>query len=337
MFTTDLKTGKTITKPLRSFRSVGWTFTSFLDTPPVLDPKMRCMIYQREICKTGREHWQGAFRMKTRSGVTFKTAQKIAPPGAHLEASRGTWRENVVYCSKQYNSDGTQARKDLGTEPTIIGDAPMHTVEHLDQIGQMIRMGVPVREIADENFDLWARNHNAINRYALMQVVPVPRDFSIVDYHEPGLDLKKSVILIGPTNIGKTCWALSHFLNPLLVRHTEDLKRLHPDHDGIVFDDMEFSHWPRTAQIHILDMDFPTSINVKNGSICIPKGMPRIFTGNERMFTRDEAIDRRVNEVIKTSIETCPSDCWHRKPIPEVVTEVVTDVVGGVVVLPPPM
>lgn len=107
-----------------------------------------------------------------------------------------------------------------------------------------------------------------------------------------------TVAIIGPTGCGKTTWATVVCPKPALwCRHIDDLRKLSPQHKSIIFDDMDFTHWPRVAQIHLTDQHMNSSINVRYGTVSIPKGMPRIFTGNTNMFSSDPAIDRRVQKI----------------------------------------
>lgn len=121
----------------------------------------------------------------------------------------------------------------------------------------------------------------------------------------PTLDLSRAVLLYGPGGIGKTQYALSHFKTPLLVTHIDDLKKITPETDGLVFDDMSFKHLPSDTIIYLLDMECTRSIHARNTNAVIPEGLKRIFTHNERdifepekiTFTRQEAINRRLNFV----------------------------------------
>lgn len=115
----------------------------------------------------------------------------------------------------------------------------------------------------------------------LFQPAFVPRQGLIFNISMLEADIlsTKSVVLIGPSGIGKTQYALSHFKMPLLVSHMDDLKKLE-HHDGIVFDDMTFRHFPPQSCIHLTDLELPRSINVKYGTVQIRALLPRFFTSN---------------------------------------------------------
>jgi len=92
---------------------------------------------------------------------------------------------------------------------------------------------------------------------------------------------KKALFLHGPSGVGKSHFALAHFNHPLFVSDMDDLKSLSPTyHDGIVFDDMSFTHIPPEKVIHLLDLEFTRSIRCRHTNATIPAFMPRIFTHN---------------------------------------------------------
>ena len=98
----------------------------------------------------------------------------------------------------------------------------------------------------------------------------------------------ESVVLSGNAGVGKTQYALAHFENPLLISHIDKLKEFDPSfHDGLVFDDMDFSHWPLSAQKHLLDWSEPREINVKHSIAHIPARTKKIFTCNYGEFPFD--------------------------------------------------
>lgn len=104
-----------------------------------------------------------------------------------------------------------------------------------------------------------------------------------------------SVAIIGPSGCGKSTWAKRVAPKPALwVRHMDDLRKFTKQHKCIIFDDMDFKHMPRTAQIHIVDQDDTSSIHVRYGTVTIPANTQKIFTANEKPFLDDPAINRRV-------------------------------------------
>lgn len=104
-----------------------------------------------------------------------------------------------------------------------------------------------------------------------------------------------NTVLLGPTGIGKTSWAIKNCTKPALwVRHMDDLKYFKQKfHKSIIFDDMNFQHLPRTAQIHLVDYNMPSSIHVRYGTVLLPPKLEKIFTSNEPIFENDSAINRR--------------------------------------------
>lgn len=103
---------------------------------------------------------------------------------------------------------------------------------------------------------------------------------------------KKAQVLIIQgieSDLGKTQLAKAKFRRPLVVRYIDKLKKLDlGHHDGIVFDDMSFSHWPRESVLSLFDMEEDADVNVKNSMVTIPAGFPRIFTTNRCMWNLSE-------------------------------------------------
>jgi len=154
--------------------------------------------------------------------------------------------------------------------------------------------GKSMKQILSLDPATYARNHNALDKIAKMYAKQTPSLYTADKFTE---ELKTDIVMVfsGKSGVGKTQFALAHFKNPLIVSHIDDLKRFDEEHDGIVFDDMDFLHWPRTAQIHILDTECDRSINVKYGTVTIPANTKKIFTTNQfsPFMQDDEAIERR--------------------------------------------
>ena len=128
-----------------------------------------------------------------------------------------------------------------------------------------------------------------------------PGRFTLDDFTEPRIPpellARKAVILQGASHVGKTQFALAHFRRPLLVSEIDDLKKLTARNDGIVFDQMRFSHPgdPRkinlTADelIRLIDLEVSRSIGSRYTNARIRRGVPRMFTTN-RHVTQGEPI-----------------------------------------------
>lgn len=287
-------------------KGVLWTFTLHNpDKPLDLHPKMQCMVYQKEKAPTtGTIHYQGCFKLLNRNGVKFKTAQKYVPFGTHLVPSRGSWKQNYDYCTK------TATRVD-GTEPVVLGDLPQDPDAKPSEESALKKLimlakvpGTTIRELIEADPETWARNHNSLDKIMnIYGIEPVKSKYSWRDFDTLLIAFEpvKTLIFIGPSGIGKTQFALAHFQNPCFVSHIDDVRTYDPKtHDGIVFDDVEFTHWPLSAQIHLVDSDQPRSLHARFSNVKIPANTRKIFTCNEGRMpvnVMDEAISRRVHVV----------------------------------------
>jgi len=117
----------------------------------------------------------------------------------------------------------------------------------------------------------------------------------------------QTLVLVGPSGIGKTVWAKRNLPRPtLFASHIDDLKGFQSGiHRSILFDDMCFigdnigkGKWPVQSQIHLVDWQNPRSIHCRHQVAKIPAGIFKIFTCNEMpLDTSHPAIQRRVEVV----------------------------------------
>lgn len=132
---------------------------------------------------------------------------------------------------------------------------------------------------------------------------PFTHKYNMKDFNREPLVFTKSSLVYGPSNTGKTSFVLAHFKNPLFVSHADGLKKLTPDHDAIVFDDLSFTHWPPESVIQLVDQDQDRDVHIRYGTATIPAGTTKVFTHNKKeIFYKPDvsedqktAIDRRVD------------------------------------------
>lgn len=246
---------------------------------------------------SGQHHFQGYLELKMQVSITtLKTWPGLEP--AHFAPRRGSQQQAIAYCSKK-------------DDPTFL-DGPWQYGEKskqgqrsdLIELQSDLNSGHTLSYIARNHFSNFIRYNKGITEY-LRVTKPIieAHEYTINDFNRPALNLDKAVVLLGPTKLGKTEFALAHFNFPLLVRHIDSLRNLQPgEHDGIVFDDMKFGHFPTGARIALLDINHTSEIHCRYSNGIIPAKFRRIFTtNNPDIFfnpndTSDErdAISRRV-------------------------------------------
>lgn len=95
---------------------------------------------------------------------------------------------------------------------------------------------------------------------------------------------QKAHIFIGPTNIGKTSFALAHFVKPVHIKGIQSFGRISSDPeicDGIVIDDIPIGKLPSNELLGILDVVYENVINIKYSVGFIPAFLPRIICLNK--------------------------------------------------------
>lgn len=122
----------------------------------------------------------------------------------------------------------------------------------------------------------------------------------------PVTDWSRSVVVVGPPDIGKTEWALAHFQNPMLVSERDQLLDYMPDeHDGIVFDDIDFTEDAREMNISLADQTMPRGIRCRYRTVTIPRGTKKFFVGNSpTLLVNDAAVARRCQQLMLVDRDT---------------------------------
>lgn len=236
----------------------------------------------------GTPHLQGYLEVPTRQ--RFSGVCKIPGLGrAHLETRKGNSKQAAEYCRKEGDffevGEISQVRQGKRTD--------------LDDAIEDIKAGCSTSDLWNSHSKTMVRNSRGLLELwgqlkAQREVVTFPLDsftFSL-DFCEG-----TSHVVIGPSGCGKTSYARSCFPKALFCSHMDDLGKFDADrHEAIIFDDMGFSHMPRTAQIHLVDWDDDRSIHIRYKTAFIPRGTMKVFTSNtDDVFDLyDAAIKRRV-------------------------------------------
>lgn len=261
-----------------------WKFTDFDMTKRKFYEVCDCNViaFGEEICpSTGRKHIQGH--------VSFKRAYRLYA----LKKLSSTAHWSIAKC-EDFNYE-------LKGDDVHIRDNRKKKGERTDwqEIKQKIIEGTSKRELALEFPSQYIRYSTGIEKF--MDLVQTKTETSDYDLEScckhlglAPLGDAYTNIVIGPSGCGKTQFALAHFKNPFICSHIDDLKEFSVENDGIVFDDMDFKHLPRTAQIHLVDYDNTRSIHCRFRTAKIPKKTFKIFTCNHYPFIEDDAVRRRV-------------------------------------------
>jgi hypothetical protein len=255
-----------------------------------------------EVGEKGTPHIQGYLYVKNK--ISFKKL-KATFPTAHLEPTRGTSLQNRQYCAKT---------RDIDEVPNEIfwetGHLPQHQGKRTDweEILEMIQNQETDQSILKRFPGHFIRNQQGIrSARRIMMRNQIPPKYSLSSFPEQWrtlseFDWKKSLILWGPSGVGKTCFARALLPKALWVRHKDTLVDYNPvDYDGIIFDDMNFNHERsnREAQIHLVDIDDDSQIHVRYSVALIPAGTKKIFTTNVHngliFDLSDDAIRRRCS------------------------------------------
>lgn len=133
-------------------------------------------------------------------------------------------------------------------------------------------------------------------------------------------DTFHTLVICGPSGVGKTSWALSNAPTPfLLVTDIDDLGFFDPViHKSIVFDEIRCTGdettgrgaWPLTSQIKLVTWDTPVSIRIRYKVAHLPRHVKKIFTSTTYFpFLGDPQVRRRC-EVVNLYEGRATRDLW---------------------------
>lgn len=254
------------------------------------------MITGLETGENGTPHIQGYVELVSKCSLT---TLKGLVSRAHWSVARGTALHNKEYCSKQgvFEEVGVPMKQGSRTDLTAVVSS--------------ITSGMTIHQLWQEHPVAMIRNYNGLIRaYGVLsphRAIQLPlyplTAFRPWDLLVPAIlnaMISRSVILVGASGLGKTSFAQSLLTRALFVSQIDTLTEYQQGHhDGIIFDDMDFRHLPRSSQIHIVDLEQTRSIYCRYNNATIERGVKRIFTTNlPDIFIDDPAIARRCQKFI---------------------------------------
>lgn len=255
-----------------------------------------CLITKEIAPTTGTPHLQG--RVVFKRGYRFKQLQKQgwAHDWGKTKCQQDSLymlkKDSVIFIDKKKNQ-GKRSDLDLAIERAA-GGASLRQM-YTEHPATMVRYGRHIMEAAK-----------------VLKEPEAVGNFKMEDFPnwEPITDWSKTHVLCGAAGIGKTEWACAHFANPLLVTELDQLLEFDEnEHDGIVFDDIDFKatkqNNTRQLQISLTDQTMPRAIRCRYRSPVIPKHTKKIFTCNDWCLdVEDAAIKRRIQQHIAINRDT---------------------------------
>ena len=272
-----------------------------------IDTKMKCPCDVKichETSEDGYRHTHCAVKVPKKPNVTDcrrfdwpVEGEEAIHPNIRLPKDAKHWRAIVKYLDKQ--------------DEEVYGDLPIEYsseekfVEAVEYVKtcktwrECLQAPPTVLQTISSKFGFFQNYHQLMG-----QGRSYKSKYPLSSFKLPAQDLSKALLLTGLSNAGKTQFALAHFNEPLQVKNLDDLLEYQEGrHDGIVFDDMSFTHWQVEYVLAMLTIDEPTSIKCRYRNVRLPVGLPRIFTHNENPFPIPEgpdqvtALNRRLNRV----------------------------------------
>lgn len=252
----------------------------------ITNPSFAYVSYGKEVGEQGTPHLQGHLELHNR--LRLNQLKDLLFPRVHLEVRRGSFEQAEEYCQKDgdFYSFGERVSRGTGKRTD------------LDDLAQEIRQGTRKRVLAESFGPLFIKYSKGIENYYNMFACQRYEIFHGPFRWSHNFLFDRSIILWGEAGIGKTEYAKYLLPKALFVSHMDDLGSFNEDYDGIIFDDMDFRHLPRSAQIHITDVDNNRSIHIRYKIASIPAHTKKIFLTNvfngEIFDINDAAINRRL-------------------------------------------
>ena len=257
-----------------------------------------------------QEHIHAYFGYHKREYVRFSRLHLVGPDGTvykgNYQAAKSV-AHVVSYCSKEdvfLTNIKEEALKSYFRKAKTMG------ISYSDVIAQArsgdVKTAFETLITVDPRTVILRGPAQVKGSLSALSAKPVPRENPGYKFHDPEFMetwdcTKHALVLVGDSDNGKTTYARFLFKNPHVVTHLDALGKFNADvHDGLVFDDIDFSEKAPELALHLTDVRGRGHINIKYGGVEIPKGTPRVFTRTFFPFRTPvtKELARRIHVVV---------------------------------------
>lgn len=274
-----------------------WGTTTWEPNHPAYDcSTMNYMkTVQHQCPDTQRKHWH--------SFIIFKNPIRLPQVKRYIV-------DNQAHCVPLKTNDMTYLEDG---HDTIDGPKEFGELTHqgqrrdIEDFINALESGASEKVLSQDHFHCWAKFKHVISDYRALRMEHKAK-YPLESFKWPPLNLEANHFhLYGPPDTGKTQFALAHFQNPLYVRHQDHLAYFYgSDHDGIVIDELSFTHWPVSSVINMLNKKDPAMLHIRYRIAYLPAGTRIIFCSNEPDIFYDATKQIPV-DVIESIMSKCTS------------------------------
>lgn len=259
-------------------------------------------VGQDEIGEAGNPHAQITFGFT--NPRSLNAIQTLLPDGANIQIVRNAVN-SIKYCTDENKRSG---------ETYFNGDVPQFSKSQNAWSNELYAdalakgsFNAAMSHIEQTDLTTYILHHKKLFAYFENKFAEGDKSrFKPEDFNRPLLKLptKRTLVLIGPTGMGKTQFALAHFQHPLRVTNKQDWTRFKEGvTDGIVLDDVHFNTWQPNTILHTLDVENAVTQDVKYSSVRVPAGIPRIVCINSEAELFPEGIAPEKKAAILRRLE----------------------------------
>lgn len=243
-------------------------FTSFKETAPTFGDGLQYLVFQRERAATGREHWQGYAESSAASGWAVKRWQTaLGDRACHVERRKGTAAQADAYCRKEESrvsepvSFGELAQARGGGSGKAASQDAFRRALASD--GLDAAMALLAETVPDEFCKNYTQITKALTAWFAPKKEPYEKPASYTGAWLPTEEMKrwlreeftkeegvraKMLVLVGPTQLGKTAWARS-VARHIFWRGAVNLKDWDDEAKLIIIDDIDWQWIPSKKQL----------------------------------------------------------------------------------------